>query len=374
MGNMRRSDSAGEALVALIATCAKQHCAALRPDKPRACGASNWPRAHRSQVWSELHARIMHKRFEVNIEVTPDIVAAHKALGDDPTPQQLAELVAQFARNDTARRSEPGSHIVVDIVARLIAGVVLPSEFPSINLADLPTRKLPDIPEAPSGIAVLVTPMGYRIATGTGDDITIAMCSTGDDFAALTEALCAVRKRSSKFADGNMLTIAPEQDVSYQRIISAMDAAQHAGFDAELMGVSELEVALSRRTRAFSPAVPCSRSPMGCAGPGRPNPVAELQMEGAPVVSVSETGIAVNTQPVVVLEDLPPPPKPIAALHKLLVTMRQREAKTTVAILQVDKDTTAGRIRQVTETVNAAGFPNVLFAVNSDRNGRSGTD
>lgn len=383
----------GTRLSPLIEACGSQHCPSFSEPKPRACSsAKDWTPDQQSAVWAELHAAVLAKIFSDKIEVSASLKKEYGALPESPSAEQFKSLLAQLPTTASppgeGADGVDGRAVVFGTVAKFISALALPSDTWA-SPRQLPAADpVPFVPNNP-GISLLIVNDGAVVAAAGVKARKVSLCKTKLDTAGVTNALCDLR-RTEKFAAGNTLEMAADDEVPYQMVVSAMDAAQQAGFSAVFTSRAELKVkvpANRRRIKAGAPScggtarciATAPSVPVSPSAPAPPAPTAETakkHMRALPIIIITATELKLGETTIASLKDLP---KNRDALIKPLQTaLKQRQQRirdnsgldeaarkylTTTVIVQADKDTTAKVLGQISATADKVGYSELLFAV-----------
>ena len=160
--------------------------------------------------------------------------------------------------------------------------------------------------------------------------------------------------------------LAADKDVSYQDVIHVMDVSVKLGLtNVGLTDAKSLPVLLGgvpdgtpADCNNGSVHVAAAATPPSPSLPSPP-PSAQDNLKQAPVVIITKTEIDVAGKLVVKLDELGTDAGNIAELTAAL----PKPAPAAMAILQADQDTPMNVMNRVVQTVKAAGYSNLLFAV-----------
>ena len=213
-------------------------------------------------------------------------------------------------------------------------------------------------------IAVLVTKDGLWIGTGQG--IRGRCFSPAKDGILDFEWL----ERQLRHYDGMdckpLVELAADKDVSYQDVIHAMDTAVKVGLvDVGLTDAKSLPVMLGGV--ADGTPADCNNGSVHVAAGAKPPspsvpPVATSgtdNLKHAPVVIITRDEIEVAGKTIVKLSELG---TGAANITELAAALPKAPADA-MAILQADRDTPMNVMNRVVQTLKAAGYSNLLFAV-----------
>ena len=229
-------------------------------------------------------------------------------------------------------------------------------------------------------LTLLLRQDGVWIETNTSARRFVATCNKTLDRAALTGELC-VLGQSHDLSCSHGVTVGADADVAYALVVSALDAAQLAGFsDATLTDATALAGRL--------PAVPgkdelaparCGRAADPC--PARPDsrPTVELPaasaatLDRAPSITIDKRGISLGKRLLVRAADLAKQSDwKIQPLHDALIAEAQALDKSTLdydekaqlrgtVVVRADKSVDAALLKRVLQTAAGAGYSNVMF-------------
>ncbi len=235
----------------------------------------------------------------------------------------------------------------------------------------------PTSPTNLTTISVLATEGGLWLGTSDDESLKIENCASGFDFAALGNALCDLRSKPS-LAGQSALELAGIGSVSYQSIISTMDASITAGFDdVDVVGPNSLTIGLppnhfkkrdpvcveaTPKCSAQGPASRRAGDPMAAPPP----PADKAHLRRAPIVVVTTTEILLNDKHLARTRDASRGLE--WKIEPLYEALRSRDSSHDdppgIVILQADSATEFRVINDILKTCNAAGYENIMFAVN----------
>ncbi len=241
--------------------------------------------------------------------------------------------------------------------------------------------------DAPVDVAILLTPGGAWVGASDGDAHFAARCDGGaQDLAAVTAELCRLAQKPKR-AGRKDVEVGARDGVAYQEVVSLMDAVIASGhadiglqepaalavrFPDTPSEAQELAPACGQALATCTP-VPAPAPPTA-AGGGEP-PLQKPELAALPVVAVSRAEIFVDGQRIAGLDGVPAGEEwKIVPLYDRMVVARAELERSALpaeerarlrgrVILQADKAVDAGVLKKIMKTLQAAEYPDVMFAV-----------
>lgn len=336
-----REERGGRTRLSLvIEACRDQHCPTIDGERLRACssGPGEWATDEEQAIWASLHAAIL--------------------------PRVFGEVEgAQFDRD------------AAYLAARLYPFVVPPVVSETVGASKEGASEAVDAP----GLELFIDRDGLSIGVVGGRSYRLPRCGVEYDAAGLGSTTCELRKNG---AASRHVTIAAADEISYEQIVAVMDDAIASGLDPSVTDVGSVEVDDSEpRPSPWS----CGRQPTSCeaqperaAGSNASGFLGPELLREAKILIIAPEQVHLETRTVVSVRELEqsrtlydqrlvdalraakPPLEGVAAED---LELRRRLANT--LILQADRRTSAKVLTVVLKSAYKAGYPEVMFAVNT---------